>query len=64
MNDQRTLNLFQNISHEYLVICTYPQIFYQPNNYSESSEKDRPYNELYSGATADKEESVELLKSS
>jgi len=64
MNDQKLLHHFQNIPHEYLVICTYPQIFYQPNNYSESSEKDRPYNELYSGATADKEESHKMFKSS
>jgi GR25 family glycosyltransferase involved in LPS biosynthesis len=64
MNDQRLFHHFQNIPHEYLVICTYPQIFYQPNNYSESSEKDRPYNELYSGATADREESHEMSKSS
>jgi hypothetical protein len=28
MNDRRTFQSFQNISHEYLVICTYPQIFF------------------------------------
>jgi GR25 family glycosyltransferase involved in LPS biosynthesis len=48
--DQRLFSSYLDQPSKYLVVCTYPQIFCQENNFSATTGEQRLYNEYYSGA--------------